>query len=933
MKFFDENPKIVRSLIGVLTLYLLFLAAVTFYRYTSTPTDENWFRNSSSTLYVVKDCSGVVVKRDSHKPFGTSTEHGVDSIRVGDLLLSVNDEVPVNPAAIDSIVKKTSGDSLLISVDRSTENTGIVFKVMKSSISSGIVRTIPPTAYVFDVIENGASDRAGMKIGDLIVRINGKGFKNVLEADSIMHRGQIGKSIEYEVLRANRTVKLNVTLAAFGIQISLFVVILSGLLYMMTGLFLSFKRPQLKAARFTGLTFLMLGFFMVVLLLLRDSSNDLFVRVRGVTLVCSFFLGLALEFHSRHYFPKERPELLSHRWIRITMYVLAAVSIIYPFANQGASPFLGLAPMFLFAAGVSIYFWKQCSPEYKKLSRIINWVSAISLVIAAGIGFLINMTNGQVYTYFGYMGGVLAAIPLAYLYSIARYRLLDLDLRVRRNIQYSVISWLWILVLAAVSVEILVTLPQTKLNLPNVRLTGASIEILRSPALPGQQEPFEKAVLMVLAVVLTLAIGFVGRKGQEIIDTLYDRGRYDYRRSANELAEAMGTKLGMVDLARGIVEKLSELMRLKRVGIIFFRDESTCCCTETQGFDGSEWKSFCLTENKKLIDAIQKFKGEFSIDYLPADIKENFRQQEFQYIIPVRSKDKLIGALFVGEKLSESTFRQEDLQLLSSTAKQASVAIENAFLYEELAEQERIKHELDMARRIQEGLLPKKNPSLKGLDVAGISIPAMSVGGDYFDYIQLGPKKLLVVVADVSGKGMSAALYMSKIQGMVQLAAHMYKTPKEMLIQINRRIFEGIERKSFITMILAMFDLQKNEVRICRAGHNKALIGVNGKLQFLNGHGIGLGLERGKIFEKELQEVRKPLTHDGIFVFYSDGLTEAMDEQKNQFGEEAVNKLIQSKRGMKAAELRGAIISSVEKFRGGAEPHDDLTLVVVKTSK
>jgi len=156
----------------------------------------------------------------------------------------------------------------------------------------------------------------------------------------------------------------------------------------------------------------------------------------------------------------------------------------------------------------------------------------------------------------------------------------------------------------------------------------------------------------------------------------------------------------------------------------------------------------------------------------------------------------------------------------------------------------------------------------------------MSVGGDYFDYIQLGPKKLLVVVADVSGKGMSAALYMSKIQGMVQLAAHMYKTPKEMLIQINRRIFDGIERKSFITMILAMFDLQKNEVRICRAGHNKALIGVNGKLQFLNGHGIGLGLERGKIFEKELQEIRKPLTHDGIFVFYSDGLTEAMDEQK-----------------------------------------------------
>jgi serine phosphatase RsbU (regulator of sigma subunit) len=221
---------------------------------------------------------------------------------------------------------------------------------------------------------------------------------------------------------------------------------------------------------------------------------------------------------------------------------------------------------------------------------------------------------------------------------------------------------------------------------------------------------------------------------------------------------------------------------------------------------------------------------------------------------------------------------------------------------------------------------------MRGLDVAGVSIPAMSVGGDYFDYIQLGPKKLLVVVADVSGKGMSAALYMSKIQGMVQLAAHMYKTPKEMLTHINRRIFEGLERKSFITMILAIFDLQKREVRICRAGHNKALIGTNGKLQFLNAHGIGLGLERGKIFEEELQEIKRPLTKDGIFVFYSDGLTEAMDEKNNQFGEETVHDIVESSRKFRAKELQDSILSSVEKFRNGAEPHDDLTLVVVKTA-
>ena len=367
------------------------------------------FRNSSSTLYVVKNCSGVLIKKDLHKLFGVSAASGVDSIRVGDLILSVNEQDPVSLAGIDSIVKRAPGDSVFICVDRSTENTSIVFKVAKSSISSGIARTIPPTAYVFDVIENGASDRAGMKIGDLIVHINGKGFKNVAEADSIMHQGQIGKSIEYQVLRANRTVRLDVTLAAFGIPISCFIVFLSGLLYMMTGLFLSLKRPQLKAARFTGLTFLTLGFFIAVSLLLRDSSNDLFVRVRGITFVCSLYFGLALLFHSRHYFPKERPELLSRRWIRITMYGLAAIAIIHAFVNQASSLPFGMALMFLFAAGVSIYFWKQCPPEYKKLSRIVNWISAVALVITVGIGSLINIniSNNQDYTYlFGYMGGV-----------------------------------------------------------------------------------------------------------------------------------------------------------------------------------------------------------------------------------------------------------------------------------------------------------------------------------------------------------------------------------------------------------------------------------------------------------------------------------------------------------------------------------------------
>ncbi len=253
-------------------------------------------------------------------------------------------------------------------------------------------------------------------------------------------------------------------------------------------------------------------------------------------------------------------------------------------------------------------------------------------------------------------------------------------------------------------------------------------------------------------------------------------------------------------------------------------------------------------------------------------------------------------------------------------------------MHESEIEKKRIEEELSLARKIQQGLLPKGNPPVKGLDIAGISIPALTVGGDYFDYIPLGTNKLLVVVGDVSGKGMSAALYMSKIQGMIQIIAPMYHDPKEILIQVNRRIYESLERRSFITMILALFDLETKEVRICRAGHNKALIGVNGSLEYLKGGGIGLGLERGPVFEQELEEVRQPLNNNSIFVFYSDGLTEAMNEGMSQFGEDAVFDIVKQRRGQGALELQRTILKSVEDFRGSAEQNDDLTVVVVKAS-
>jgi sigma-B regulation protein RsbU (phosphoserine phosphatase) len=141
-----------------------------------------------------------------------------------------------------------------------------------------------------------------------------------------------------------------------------------------------------------------------------------------------------------------------------------------------------------------------------------------------------------------------------------------------------------------------------------------------------------------------------------------------------------------------------------------------------------------------------------------------------------------------------------------------------------------------------------------------------------------------------------------------------------------------MERKSFITMIVALFDMEQMEVRICRAGHHKAIMRTNGELKYLDSKGIGLGLERGPLFESELEEIRRPLSPGGLFVFYSDGLTEAMNEQKMEFGEDQICQIVKSGSTTSADDLQHSIIQAVQKFQGNAEQHDDMTLVVVRSN-
>jgi len=249
-------------------------------------------------------------------------------------------------------------------------------------------------------------------------------------------------------------------------------------------------------------------------------------------------------------------------------------------------------------------------------------------------------------------------------------------------------------------------------------------------------------------------------------------------------------------------------------------------------------------------------------------------------------------------------------------------------------ERERMTKELEIARSIQKSLLPDKNPRIPGYQIAGICLPAKEVGGDYYDFIPMPDDKLGIVIADVSGKGIPSAFYMTLTKGMIQSQMLYTCSPKEVLIRVNNLLYNTISEKFFVTMFFAVLD-SKNRTLICtRAGHNTAIYreSTSGKNFHLRPDGIGLGLERGDIFGSTLQEETISMNRDDLVVFYTDGFTEAQNTGRNEYGVSRLEEVIRSNDSREPQDLINNIIEDVSSFIGTNEQHDDMTMIVIKAT-
>jgi serine phosphatase RsbU (regulator of sigma subunit)/HAMP domain-containing protein len=399
----------------------------------------------------------------------------------------------------------------------------------------------------------------------------------------------------------------------------------------------------------------------------------------------------------------------------------------------------------------------------------------------------------------------------------------------------------------------------------------------------------------------------------------------------------LGFTLEFKKITQLITERISKALKAKS-SYLFLREkgeqtEFNAICAYPQSYK----KDISFIRDQSLCELFLSARSPIALSKTSMDaplyigIRKLSNQIDNIIITPIIINDEVIGILVLEVKDKSTTILETEQQFLTTLIGQAGLAIENALLLNELTEQERLKRELEIARMVQNSLLPQSNPTIPGLDIDGVCLPATEIGGDYFDYFQLDENTMGVVIADVTGKGTSAAFYMAVVKGIMLSLTPIYSSPKQLLCELNRSLFGTMDRKIFITMIYGIFDLTQKKLVFARAGHNALIVkkNNNSEVKCLTPPGIGLGLEEGKIFDKNISEQVLNFGPGDSFLFYTDGITEAMNMNKDEFGEKKLLNIFSSASPKSSVKLREQIINEINNFVQESSQHDDITLVTV----
>jgi phosphoserine phosphatase RsbU/P len=291
-----------------------------------------------------------------------------------------------------------------------------------------------------------------------------------------------------------------------------------------------------------------------------------------------------------------------------------------------------------------------------------------------------------------------------------------------------------------------------------------------------------------------------------------------------------------------------------------------------------------------------------------------------------------LGVLAVANGPTGTPFSQADFVVFKSIAEQSAFALYNAIIYSMANEKKRLDHDLEIARDIQRILLPSEAPAINGFQISGINVPARQVSGDYFDYIHVDQERLGVAIADVSGKGVPASLIMAICRSVLRAEAAGNPSPADVLRKVNRQLYPDIKEDMFISMAYLVLDHQHDGVTLARAGHDAPLWyqRQSQTVTPVKSPGMVVGIDGGSVFDRLTADFAVPLERNDCLVLYTDGVTETLNSDGDEFGVDRMMQSVRDSANDGAQAIVKRITEDVREFTGSVPQNDDMTLIAIR---
>lgn len=803
-------------------------------------------------------------------------------------------------------------------------------------------KVAPDSLVIFfrDVKEGGVAYNAGIRNGDLLLEIKGKKISDTQLAQFLLNSYQEGEFADYKIQRkSGEIVNVKVYVKKL-VLIAQFSILLFGILLLLVSYAVYLAKKDGSQQRLflqigIGYSFTQVPNLILVLFGISWATitSPFFVLVMLVWLVVLTRLPFSiLQFFAIFPEPfswvknKWWKYFIKYTWIPFFLFNLG-LAVYHSYLTIGSGKFPRYDFLFItvgtngaYIAGLFLltikYFQTKDKVKRRPLFTILaayylGFTGFFFTIFVAPIFGVIVFNSPEYYTPIVLM----ILLPLAFGYSIFRYNLLDVSIVLRTTLVYAA-----------------ATLALGGLYLTVVYLLGQIIGGAFSTE-------YKEIISGITFIFLALLFQPTREKIHEIMTKRFFPNQFEIQTVVTDFNNELPRIVGYNNILDALGKIFTERIKVSFFALAQRKDANRGVIIKQAA--GSIYISDFNFHKENLEDYLDKkyISGEkLVVDraqmaaIFPNDHKK-FDAAGIYTIVPLISNQKVIGFFLIGLSYYGKQFGGKDLEHLVSLANQSATALENARLYQAEAEKLKIERDLELARKIQKSLLPHSIPEFAQLDIAGDMIPAMQVGGDYFDIIKVSDTKVFVIVGDVSGKGLSASLYMTKIQTLLQIACTENTTPAAILTNLNQQLARILDSSSFVTMVIALFDLETRTVKVARAGHPPIYLQLNGTSEFVSSRGIGIGLDRGERFGKLIEEKELPLKQGQIFTFYSDGITEAMNDARMMYETERLEAVIKSNIQYPAGSISRAVVDSVNEFAGDTGQYDDITIVVVKVNE